>query len=143
MPETLTIITYFIDAFGVRSTGNTRTRTSATENIHLNENGLPMGPIGTLQSSTTSAPCYLSHQAANSESRSASDQHNRREGGRTHSDSASTSEQSFDSDIEAQIDNRPADDSGVLSMLFQRWGKHHYAGVAAVLVLLHVARSVY
>jgi hypothetical protein len=58
MPDTLTIITYFVDAIGVRGTNYTGTRTSATENIHLDGDVLPMGPIGTSQPST-GASSYL------------------------------------------------------------------------------------
>jgi hypothetical protein len=143
MPGNLTIITFFIDAVGIRNANYTGT--SATENIRLDENALSMGPDGVSQP-LTNASDYSSLQApTTTESAGASNLHNRSEGSRIHTESVG-SEQSFGPDIEAQIeDSQSTDDSSIPSVFFRRWGwgKHVYAGVAVVLLLLHIVRSVY
>lgn len=139
MQENLTIVTFFIHAIGMRSAGYTGyngSRSSATvsEDIHSNGNALPMGPIRASQSSADAYPPLQIPTSADN----ASNQHNQSEGSRS---VYSGSEQGSDYDLEAELDAQSAGDSTML--FFQRWGKYHYAGVAGMLLLLHIVRSVY
>lgn len=72
-----------------------------------------------------------------------SNAHNQSEGPRLGTDRRASSERSSVDDLEAQIEGQSTGNRNKLPLFFQRWGKYHYAGVAATLLVLHIVRSVY
>jgi hypothetical protein len=145
MPDNYTIFTY-IHAIGMRSLQHPGTNTSSTaEDIRLNGDALPMGSISTSQYSIDTSD-YSSFQAgpitAHSINTSTSNPYNRSEG--PTGEYSPSIERRPDYDLEAQINGQLTDDDNeILPGFFRRWEKHHYAGIATILLVLHIVRSVY
>ena len=57
--------------------------------------------------------------------------------------SRASSEHTSIDDLEAQVDGESAANCNMLPAFFQRFGRRHYAGIAIVLLVLHIVRSAY
>jgi hypothetical protein len=85
---------------------------------------------------------HFSNQVPKTTESVSSNTHSRSEGPRLGAHPRASSERSSTNDLEAQIEDQSTGDN-ILPALFRRWGKYHYAGIAIVLLVLHIVRSVY